>query len=1043
MNLRRSGWLTLFVCSIATSPLRTAFAQGVAGASVRGSVSTEPGSPIANARVSLVSASTGNVFKTVTRDDGGFAFENVPVGGPYSLEATAIGMRPSLIGGITLHLGDKLVRQLVLNGAQAHTMEDIVVRGSGLRDAGSGGPAYSIPGEAVRGVPLLDRDFTGLLGMTSQAVGSNKISVSGQNDKFNALQVDGGSGNDHFFPNLPPGSRAGAKSLSLEAIQEIKIVVAPFDVRQGGFSGGLINAVTRSGTNHFRASAFVSQSGSDLVGPDTAGARIHGVNTTQYGVTVGGPLIRDRLHFFALADLQSRRTLFEGPSASDPATGISDSTARRAERAFLSKYGFVSGGPESPVLRQPNYNVFSKLTFQGSRRHLIALSHTSFGGTSDELGRTTRNRNNRDGWQLSNSGTAVRTDGFTTRLTVSSMFGSISNEAIASVGAINSLAQSNNRVPLFLVQGDIANTYLAGGSVKAATDTRTDQRTVEFTDNISLTRGSHTLTFGTQNQFHEFRDTFFLGSWGVWTFGSVSALEQRDALRYEVALPLRPGGPLADFRAAELAAYFQDRWSITPQLTVTAGLRTDLPFFAAPIGNPSLAANAALGRIDTRDIPSGNRVLSPRLGFAYALGKNNDYMFRGGVGGFAGRPPYAWITNAYVNTGQDQSLLICGPSNGVPAPTTDITRLPSACLTTSSFPVPSVTYFDRNFRFQQAVKYVLGVDHQLSSGLTLSLDVSHTRTRNSFFVTDVNLAERGPDAEDRMMYGTITTAGVIRPARIDAGFGQVFRFENRTRDRSTAVSALIDKRWSSSGLLEIGYTWSRTSDLMSIVGNNGPLILQNSPIAGTMKERQLQRSARDIPHNLVATLVAPRTIFDLTASLFFRARSGAPYAYVANGDANADGTQSNDLAYVPRDASDVSLKNPQAYAALDSFILSEKCLREQRGRIMSRTSCRNPAVWRLDGRLSKPLRLFHSQTVELSADLFNVPNMLHRNWGLTRETSIREGVGLLAVAGWDAAANRPVYSVPAVNGVPVLPSRNQVVVDASRWKIQLGARYNF
>lgn len=1039
----RVGIAGIVACAAATLMTTPANAQGVAGASLRGTVTSDSGVPIPNARVSLKNTSTGNVFLLMTGERGEFYFNNLPVGGPYILEAAAIGLRPAAIAEIVLHLGDQLSRTLVLGDRIPHQLNDVIVRGSALRDAGAGGPAYSIPGGAIQGLPLLDRDFTRLFGMAPQATGADRISVSGQQFRFNAIQVDGGVGSDRFFAGEQPGVRGGAKSLSLEAIAEIRVLVAPFDVRQGGFAGGLINAVTRSGTNRFEGTMFVSQSGSNLTGPDSAGSRIHGVSNTQYGLSLGGPIIRDKLHFFAVADIQSQRTHFDGPAVSDPATGVSDSTARRAQAVFQSKYGFSAGGPEPPILKQPNYNLFGKISWQPSARHLIALTHTSFGGTTDIFNRASRNRNNRDGWELSNSGSFSRLNSMTTRVVALSRFGRASNELISSFGVVNLETNSRNAVPLFLVQADLPNTFLAGGSVKGAQGTETRQRAVELTDNFSWNTTSHLLTLGMQSQFLHFHDDFFLGQWGTWTFGSVSALESRDPLRYEISLPLRPGGPVSDYSAVEIAGYLQDKWTPTEHLTVTAGLRADVPYFGKPTANPALASNSALGNIDTRAIPSGNALISPRAGFSYSFGKRRDYLLRGGIGAFASRPPYAWLTPAYNSTGNDQTLLVCNPSDGVPPPVTDIAHLPSRCLSSSAVPVPTVSYLDRSFRFEQTIKSVIGVDHQIANGVTLAIDLTRTQARNTLLVTDANLKELGYDSEDRMMYGSIGGTGQIKPSRIDAGYGQVFRFLNGPPDHSVAAAVTLNKRWDSGGILELAYAWSNAEDRMSLLGNHGMLFLQNSPIDGTLNDRRLRRSARDIPHNFVLTFVAPRTVAGFTTAVFFHAHSGTPYAYVVSGDANADGTQSNDLVYIPRDASDVSLKNPTLYPALDAFIKSEECLDRQRGRVMTRNSCRNPAVQRLDSKLTRRVRFFRGESVDIFADVFNLPNMLRHNWGLERATDIREGVNLLSVSGWDAVNNRPIYAIPSSGGAAVLPARKQIVVDDSRWRLQLGARYNF
>lgn len=1037
---RRCFSIAILLAEFALIPLRSLAAQGVAGASVHGTVVSSSGKPVLNARVSLIDSANGAIRSTTTGENGVFAFENVAVGGPYSLETRAVGFAPASVIGIVLHVGDRLEPRLLLEENETQKLDAVLIRGATLRDAGAGGPAYSIPGEAVRRLPLLNREFVGLFAMAPQATGATAYSISGQHSRFNEIQVDGGSSGDFFGVNVTPGSNTGAKSLSIEAIEEIRILVAPFDVRQGGFSGGLINAVTRSGTNDLHGSTFVSFANASLVGRDTAEIRAQDFYSAQYGMTIGGPILHDRLHFFVAADLQSRRSSFVGPSVTDPATGISESTARRAEEIFRDKYGFNAGSAESPPIEQPNANLFAKISGELSPNHRFALTETVVSARSDNLNRLVRDRNNRDGWQLSESGFVSHTRSLTTRLAVTSEFREVSNELIASFVTTNDDLQSQNRVPLFLVQGDLPNTYLAGGSVKNAQGTETDQRIIELTDNLSWNRGNHFLTLGTQNQFLHFRDNFFLGSWGVWTFGSVDALEQRQPLRYEVALPLREGGPLADYSSAQIAGYVQDRWNITSQFTLTGGLRVDLPFSDAPARNEALASNTSLGNVETSVFPSGNAVFSPRVGFAYAIGRRRDTMLRGGAGGFSGRPPFAWLTNAYSNTGRDQTLLVCNPANGVPTPTTDIGSLPDHCLNASTpgASVPSVTYFSPDFRFQRATKYVLGVDHAFGRGLTASLDFIRTTTANTVFVRDINLVDRGFDAEGRVMYGTISTAGLARPTRIDSlSFGSVYRFDNRSGDRSTSITVLLDKHWQSGGLLEIGYNWSRAMDVMSLAGFNGPLISQNNPIDGSLTNRRLRTSNRDILHNLVITFLAP-AIRRVSASLFFRARSGTPYAYVANGDANADGTQSNDLAYVPLNPTDISLTNPDAYSALDAFIESERCLRDQRGRVMQRSSCRNPAVQRVDARLSTPISFGGGRSFELSADFFNLPNMLNGNWGLIRETSNREGVSLLSVAGWDAAANRPRYTVPSV-----LPSRRHVLVDDSRWRIQLGGRYIF
>ncbi|MEP6496083.1 MAG: TonB-dependent receptor [bacterium] len=1041
---------TAFLVHIVAAPPELLFAQGVAGAAVHGSVVTGMGGPISGAQVTLSNPGTGTVRVAVAGARGEFLFDAVPVGTGYRLEARAIGFSPARVDSISLHLGDRLSQSIVLGAVRAQLLSAMVVSDSNLRDPGAGGPAYSIPGGAVRSLPLLNRDFVGLFAMAPQAVGSGAPSVSGQHSRFNAIQVDGGTANDFFGVNVTPGAGSGAKAISLESLDEIRVLVAPFDVRQGGFSGGLINAVTRSGTNQFHGSLFSLYSGTKLVGADTSGTAIQPFSVYQYGASLGGPIIRDRLRFFFVVDRQSRETPFNGPSTADPATGINEATVQRASQIFREKYGFDAGTSASPTLNQPNESYFLKLSLQPARNHSIDVSYNDVRGTNDVLNRINRTRPDRDGWQLSNSGDASTAKNRVLRIKATSAWSNFTNELIAGTGTVKDGTASTLRVPLFLVQADKVNTYLAGGSVKQAQGTETDQNFTEFTDNLSWSVGEHLFTLGTQNQFLHFRDNLFFGSWGTFTFGSVDSLSRGLPLRYEVALPIRPGGPLSDYTSTQVATYVQDRWSASPRLTLTAGVRVDIPFIQPPTRNDALAADDILGRIDTKNFPTGNAVVSPRLGVAYDLAEGRDHgtMLRGGIGAFAGRPPYVWLTNAFANTGKEQALLVCNPANGVPAPVTDITALPSKCTNASapSSAVPTIDYFARNFRFQQAVKFDAGFDHDFGNDLSLSLDLIHTRTVNTMFVSDVNLVDRGTNAEGRVMYGTFTGAAATA-SRLDPAYGPVFRFENRTGDRSTALSADLSKHFASGATLQIGYDWSSTYDLISLAGNTGPLIFQNNPIDGSVASRTLRRSTRDIPHSFVATTTIP-TPLGTMVSLFIRARSGTPYAYVSTNDANADGTIANDLAYIPRDANDITLTNPTAYGALDDFIKAQPCMDSQRGQVMTRNSCRNPAVQSIDARIGKTVRLGGAKNVEITADVFNVPNLLNHGWGLTRQTTplqpaLGEAVGLLSVAGWDAVNNRPRYTVLTVNGQTSLPARGGIVVDAARWRMQLGARYTF
>ncbi|HEX2722059.1 MAG TPA: TonB-dependent receptor [Gemmatimonadaceae bacterium] len=1021
-----------------------AWAQGLTGASIDGTVVTPAGDPVDSAIVTLTELKTGAVRRTASAKRGAYLFESVAVGS-YRLDATATGLGHDSLIPVTLHLGEHVRVKLVLGARHVHQLQTVTVGPTAVRDPGSGGPGQLVSRESIRNLPLLRRDFIGLFAISPQAVGPGGLWISGQHSRFNAIQIDGAIGNDLFGVALTQGAAAGARAVSLEALDEIRILVAPFDVRQGGFSGGLINAVTRSGSNIFHGSAFTSYSGGELVGADTAGLSVPAFDQLQYGVSIGGPIVRNRLHFLVVGEAQAQTTRFTGPSVEDIATGISEETAERAARAFRERYAFDAGGPESPDLKQPSGNLFMKLSWHPGSRHSIDVTQSLSRGSSDALNRVNRNQPTVDGWQLSNSGTLIRAITASTRINLLSSIGSLTNEAIIAASTVRDRRDSRNAVPLFIVRADRTDTYLAGGSVKGAQGTKTSERMFELTDNVSWIQGAHKLTLGTQNVILRIVDNFFLGSWGVWSFNSVDALEKADPSLYEVALPGPQGGPLTEYSASLLSVYVQDHWSPHRKLTITAGLRADAPVSNAPRRNEALRGNANLDRIDTGDFPSGNAVVAPRIGLTLALGTEARSMLRGGVGSFTGRPPLAWLSNAFSNTGQEQTILLCRRADGVPSVTTDITRLPSRCRNAEAPPsIPSVNYFASAFRFQQAVKYALGFDHQFSGTLSGSVDFIHTRSLDNVYVNDVNLVERGVDAEGRTMYGSITADGGVRPTRRDSvAFGPVYQYANTSSGRSTSVSVSAQQRLRSGGVLLAGYDWSRTVDVMSMTGFISSVIFRNNPVDGTLARRSLRTSGRDIPHSFVASALVPLP-WGLMTSGSLRIRSGTPYAFTVNADANADGTRGNDLAYIPADSSDISLSNPAVYPALEAFILSQPCLRRQRGRIMTRNTCRNPAVTTLEGRVAKKIPVGNARAVEIGADLFNIPNMVSRRWGLVRETANREDLPLLALVGWDNVNNRPRYTIPvSAGGQPSLPSVAKVLPDVSRWRVQVGARYDF
>ncbi|HEY6059275.1 MAG TPA: carboxypeptidase regulatory-like domain-containing protein, partial [Gemmatimonadales bacterium] len=295
------GAFLAFAFLVAAPPLA---GQGVTTAAVTGRLTDETGAAVALAELTLVSGSTGERHAVRARQDGVYNFENVSVGGPYTIAVRAMGFEPMTSATFYLSLGQRLVVDLSLKRAAVEVAGvNVSAESDQLRSTARTGAQTFLSDSTVHRLPTLNRSFTDFVSTAPQVArtGGGGNSVAGQNDRYNNVQVDGGSNNDLFnlgSTNGLPGGSVNARPLSLESVREFQILIAPFDVRQGGFTGGLINAVTKSGTNEFHGSAFYSMQGDALVGKDSAGTKANDFSLGYYGFSVGGPIVRDRLHFF-------------------------------------------------------------------------------------------------------------------------------------------------------------------------------------------------------------------------------------------------------------------------------------------------------------------------------------------------------------------------------------------------------------------------------------------------------------------------------------------------------------------------------------------------------------------------------------------------------------------------------------------------------------------------------------------------------------------------------------------------------------------------
>ncbi len=1076
ISVRRAALPVLAAATAALATLLrapTLFAQGTSGAAVDGqilgtSVADFGGAgPLGGATVTLRNTANGARTTLTTRGDGRFHVENVEPGGPYTIEARAIGFAPAQQGGVVLHLGQRYVVQLTLRATAPAQLEPVRVAGEAIdpvNDRSRTGPSYTVTDSAIRRLPVLSRDFVELIQTVPGVIGT---SVDGLNNRYNNFLVDGAANNDFFGLSRgtgTPSGQEGIRSLPLDAVDQFQVRIAPYDVRQGNFVSSEIDAITKSGTNDIHGSGFLYYRTQSLVGMDTAGKPAGDFRTYDYGISAGGPIISDKLHFFVATELQRRVTPYGG-SLVGPGTPIPvDSAAKFA--GALKTYG-ISPGTYGPYNVYGNdNNVFVKLTAPTGDRGELALSYNYADGfTADTLAPP---RSTSGDYRLTSAGFAQVGITRATRLRWTSVFGAnISNEAIADYLQDDEPRTPASGAPGIFVSGvGAAGTRLIGGGDPASQTFYLRQHTEELTDNLTIALGAHSITAGASAQLHQFTFTSLATGLGQWAFSNFTNFAAGTAASFTRTLVLVPGGASANFLVDQGGAYIQDAWSLPHGITVTGGIRADLTSFPdSPVENPTLASSPLA--INTANFISTQVQFSPRLGVNWQV--DDATALRGGVGLFAGAMPFNWAGFAYTLTGVSQATLTC-KNAAAPAFTPDPTAQPTSCAGgTGVTPGPAqVTVFAHDFQLPQELKVSVGIDRKLVWGITGSLDVLYQYAVKQMTISDANLT--GPVGTlsgegGRVLYGTIAPASAAgtfattTPSVVSAAVGPVLVNGNSSGDHSFTIATRAAKRFTHWLEFNAAYTYENSREYMSLRDAQTVSNYAYTPVDGSLASRALATSTYDVPSSIAVSATANGP-FGTELSLSYIGRSGYPYTYIVNGDANADGVgndvgfypkQQNDPVYVPRNPGDISLvrdsagslvaARPSAYDSLFNFINGTACLRANEGHLLPRNGCRNPWQNLLNARVGERLRTLHGQSIEITLDIFNVLNLINRSWGLVRETgtfagSGTENVPFLTLRGTDAALARNLYQLS-------LPANNVLNAAQSYWQMQLGLRYNY
>ena len=1037
MNRMFVRCLACLALCVSLWPATKAHAQGVTTGAITGTVTDAQGAPLAGAQVQIINRQTGYSTGTLTRSNGLYLVLGLEVGGPYTVRVQMLGQATQERNDIrvTLSQATKVDFHLTQQAVEVAGIEVTGARASGSAEFSptKQGVSTLVSDSMIAKLPTLSRDFLDLVKLAPQVTkpqDGNGFSAGGQWNRLNSYTIDGANQQDRFNLNSSgsvPGGATNAKLVSQDAVKELRVSFTPTDVRQGNFTGMLVNAVTKNGTNEFKGGGTFAYRASDLSADPI---RNLGLNVKQYGFNLGGPIIKDKLHFFVAPEWQTRSSPAGGPYLGATETGRTPTISADTINAVIATVQslFDPGTTGLFNIENPLTNLFGRLDYQINSRHRLVArqiwNKSENGSFSRNFSTFSNNAN------VQNSGFRLTSNAFTTQSknasTVVQLYSNFKNgwqnELITGYNKLSDERLVNVQTP----EISVGVTPIGASSPTAAITFGTEQfspnnllkqNIFELVNNLTIPMGVHTLTVGGRYEHDNIYNNFAQRSYGVWTFPTLTALKNRTPSGYTYGFSNsgNPADIAAEMPAELYSAYVQDQWSVNDKMTVTAGLRMDMPRLPeTPLANDTIARYFSAINVKTTDTPKTQPLWSPRIGFNYDVNGDRTFQLRGNAGIFTGSPPFILLANAYQNTGMQLVTLVCTTAATVPAFTVDVNAQPKACNGQAT-PAPGqagtagVNVTDPNFKYPQSYAFSGGFDKRLPGNFTLTVEGLYRHSINGILIRDLNL--KGPrlvngqyytDREGRVLYAdTISaTAAVTNNNRYlttlrGVSFSEgVVQVTNQSKDYNWSLSGNISKRFSSWLDMTVGYTHMQAKDVQSLTSDRAISNFRNGrQLAGAHEDITVGTSYFERPDRIVAsaTYTAPWKL--TTLSLYFQGISGTPFTYTVNNDVNGDLVSANDPIYVPKNATDVNemhicsgsgaacaLSATEAQA-FETFIAGQECLTKQRGQIMERNSCTSPFQKSLDGSIRQALPRLRGQSLTVQLDIFNLLNLINSDWG--------------------------------------------------------------
>jgi hypothetical protein len=1054
----------------------------VTTATLSGFIKNAKGEALGGASVTVSFPEAGIRLTVAARQDGHFTVPNLRVGGPYSVVASYVNLEPAGPNNIFLELGQNNSVEITLR-EKAQELSGVTVTANARGfDNKKTGASTNISSRLIRDLPTIARSADDYLRLTPSASPTyNGLSFAGRNGQYNNFSLDGAVFNNPFGLDAPtPGGQTNAQPISLDAIDQIQVNIAPYDVTQAGFTGAGVNTVTKSGTNKFYGTIFGFYRNDALTGSSVSHSKlvVPSLNHLQTGFAFGGPLIKNKLFYFVNFETEQRKdeaTSYVAQNASNVGQSntsrVLQSDLEAVSSILKQRFNYDTGPYQGFTFKQKNYKWLAKLDWNIDNVHKLTFIYNGLDASLDKPAHPSAiGRRGPDYYtlQFRNSGYTIFNKLESFNLELKSNFNSKYANKLRLVYTTFRDHREPFSAPFPVINIDKnQERYIIAGHEPFSINNILNQDAFQVTDNFNIFLNKHTLTAGASFESFKFANSFNLTGYGPAIFSDADIKTFKDSVpvggayvfgAYPLDVDVNYARNVAKagqytwyyLTVGQIGAYIQDEWLITNRFRLTYGLRMDVPqyynsSYKSPnqnpdgtykgsyvTGSPTLANNDPLqlydengkpvtngvGKdLDNTKFPKATPLFSPRVGFNFDVNGDKSLIIRGGSGLFTGRFPFVWVGNQIGN-----------PTSGF------------YCVTA------------RDFKWPQVWRSNLGADVRAPWGTLFTVDLAYTRDVHAMMVRNYQLGT----PTGTLNSGTGDTRAVYNAN--DKGKVAAYVFTNTNLGHGFNATFQAQHTFPKGFYAMFGYNYLVSKEASSVSAEISSDAFERNQVVGNANKAVVSNSLYGNTHRFLVAGTKRFTygqdnVWGTTISLFGSWTSGNRFSYTYNGDLNNDGSLINDLLYVPTDA-EINVMSFKGYtdangvfqssaaqqAAFKAFIGQDKYLSSRRGQYTEKNGGQTPWFSQVDMRILQDYKIKISKTsyhtIQLSFDIVNLGNLINSNWGVRKYASTASYFQPLTV---DNTGSSPKYTFD--------PSQKSTFISSpelpSRWQMQFGLRYIF